>query len=180
MAIYLPLCVKWCSPKTFNAGGNKCASSKRSTSSICSQNFISLSWASIKSSESVSKKRRMDRISVIFSSVAEKSAALFILSAVPAAISSCGNRLSFAFAAKYSQIFCPICSVKSVSTVFRISSAFNPSKGFSFGRTFNDCRVLAPVFTKSEILRYPSCNCCNIWKFKPSRNTAIRAAVSLI
>lgn len=108
------------------------------------------------------KKRRIERISVIFSSVTEKSAVRFILSAVPVAISSYDNGLSFAFAEKQAQISCQICSVKSVSTVFRISSAFNPSKGFSFGRAFNDCRVLAPVFMKSEMLRYPSCNCCNI------------------
>lgn len=135
-----------------SANGSRCASSKRSASSIQSQNFNRFPCASIKSSVRESKNNSIDFISVMLLSITEKSVAVYIRSAVPAAISSYVNKLSFALSAKYSHIFFPVSSVKSVVTVFWISSKFSPSNGRSFGNAFKASRVFAPVFTNSVML----------------------------
>ena len=145
-----------------SANGSRCASSKRSASSMRLQNFNRFPCASIKSSARESKNNNIDFISAMDFSITEKSIAVFIRSAVPAAISFCGNKLSFALSAKYSHIFCPVSAVKSVVTVFWISSIFSPSNGRSFGNAFKASRILAPVFTNSVMFKYPLLNCVRI------------------
>ena len=112
----------------------------------------------------------MDRISLIISPVVEKSTVRFILSAVPAAISSCVNKLSFALSAKYSHIFCPFSSVKSVLTELRISSIFSPSNDRSFGNAFKAQEYLLPF---SQIPLYSTIRCLTVGEYDNSNHPEI-------